>query len=34
MRTITNIVLLMAPVIIVYAIWFATKDIEKDKDDE
>ena len=34
MRTITNIVLLMAPLVAFYALWLSTKNIEKDKKDE
>ncbi|MDP3778474.1 MAG: hypothetical protein Q8R30_00300 [bacterium] len=33
-RTITDVLLLMAPLLIVYAIWFTTKNIEEDDKDE
>jgi len=33
-RTITDMLLLLAPLVIVYAIWFTTKNIEKDEKGE
>lgn len=34
MKTITNIVLLMAPLVAFYALWLTTKNIEENKKDE
>ena len=34
MQMITHALLLMAPLIILYAIWFTTKSIEKDENNE
>ena len=34
MQTITDALLLMAPLVILYAIWFITESIEKDENNE